>query len=213
MGVMGRPPVNLLSRTKIAREALAMYDRDGAANFSLRRLAEQLNVKSPSLYGHVAGQSDLVDAMRDLVQEEVGVSALDDPDWRSGISRHARSYRVAFGRHPEVSLLIARRPVGPSGIAWYDQQIAGFMSYGLDEQQALQLSAAIDFLVFGSMMLPHCESLAAGAHAEGQNDSDSDHPSLRASLTARRWDPHSADMFEWALDGLLDGIKPLFRRG
>ena len=41
-----------LSRAEIARAALAMVDRDGVDQFSMRRLAEELGVTAMAVYHH-----------------------------------------------------------------------------------------------------------------------------------------------------------------
>ncbi|GAA5124650.1 TetR/AcrR family transcriptional regulator [Alloalcanivorax gelatiniphagus] len=201
---MGRPSTNLLSRSLIARTALEMYQREGAQNFSLRKLAKQLNVQSPSLYNHIDSQDDLVDAMHDVIQEEVDAQVLDNRDWRQGISEHVRSYRSAYAKHPEVSLMIARRPILDSGLEWYDLQLRSFERYGLSSSEALHLSAAIDYLVFGSMALPYVEGFdkAAGEYRD-------DYPHIAKALDATAKDATNDEGFDWALDRLLDGLEPL----
>ncbi|WP_205471827.1 TetR/AcrR family transcriptional regulator C-terminal domain-containing protein [Nocardioides sp. SYSU D00038] len=205
---MGRPSTNLLSRDLIARRALEMYDAAGTAGFSLRKLAEQLGVKSPSLYNHIASQEDLVDAMHDVIQEEAEWVGLDPDDWRGSLAAHVRAYRRAYAAHPEVALLIARKPIVDSGLAWYDAQLRGFTELGLTSAEALRLSAAIDYLVFGSMALPYVE----GFHL-AVDDYRDDYPDLATALGSTPAEETNDEGFEWALQRLLDGIEHLVAPG
>lgn len=200
---MARPSTNLLSRSHIAREALEMYRQQGSQAFSLRKLAEQLGVKSPSLYNHIVSQEDLVDAMHDVIQEEVDTAMLEGDDWRAAITAHVHSYRAAYARHPEVALMIARRPIQASGLDWYDLQLRSFQRFGLAPAEALKLSAAVDYLVFGSMALPYVEGFGADSeYAE-------DYPYVANALRAVDRAETNEEGFAWALDRLLDGIAPV----
>ena len=60
---MGRPSRALLSREAIARAALEVVDESGADGLTMRALAHRLGVKAASLYNHVTGKDELLDAL------------------------------------------------------------------------------------------------------------------------------------------------------
>ena len=60
-----------LSRDRVVAEAMAPADEEGLAALSMRALAGRLGVEAMSLYHHVAGKEDLLDAMVDAVFGEM----------------------------------------------------------------------------------------------------------------------------------------------
>ncbi|MCA1844227.1 MAG: TetR/AcrR family transcriptional regulator, partial [Actinobacteria bacterium] len=58
-----RVPRNTLSRPLVVQAALALVDADGLEALTMPRLAEHLGVGTMSLYRHVQGKDDLLDAV------------------------------------------------------------------------------------------------------------------------------------------------------
>jgi AcrR family transcriptional regulator len=152
---MGRRSDLALSRDVIARAALAILDEEGRAALTVRNLAAWLGVQSPSLYNHVSSKAEILDAVTEIIGEGIDTASLDDPDWRRGMTRFARSYREAFRSHPDALALIARREVetGPA-LALYDAALGALLRAGWSPAQALELLAAIEYLVLGSALVP-----------------------------------------------------------
>ena len=53
---MARPRTPLLSRERIRDAALALIDRDGLAELSMRKLAQELGVRAASLYSRASSK-------------------------------------------------------------------------------------------------------------------------------------------------------------
>jgi AcrR family transcriptional regulator len=96
-----------LSRERIAVVALELLDEQGAGALGMRPLAARLGVQAPSLYHHVDGVDEVIRLMHDLVDREIDLSTLNDPDWRRGLVAYADSYRHAFLAHPAMMALVA----------------------------------------------------------------------------------------------------------
>lgn len=201
---MGRPSTNLLSRDLIAREALAMYDAEGEEQFSLRRLAERLGVKSPSLYHHISGLGDLVDAMHDVIEEDAGPAFLDPAAWREQLGMMVRTYREVYGAHRAVAMMIARRPVPELGVAWYDEQIGSLEAIGLTREDALRVSGTIEILVFGSLTITYPEAFDRTSPGFAER-----FPRLEGALASTPASDVDDLAFEWALESLLDRVARL----
>ena len=60
-----------LWRDRVLRTAMAHADEAGLEGFTMRRLAQLLDVVPMALYRHVANKDDLMDGMVDLVFAEV----------------------------------------------------------------------------------------------------------------------------------------------
>ena len=79
----GRPRTALLDRDRIGAAALALVDQTG--DFTLPELAQQLGVRTASLYHHVDGRAGVIELLRAKVKDEMDVTTLDDPSWQVAI--------------------------------------------------------------------------------------------------------------------------------
>ena len=86
-----------LSRERVLAGAVAVADSGGIAGLTIRSLAEELGVKPMSVYHHVANKEQILDGIVDIVFGEIELPS-GSGDWRSEISRRARSAR--HGRSP-----------------------------------------------------------------------------------------------------------------
>ncbi|MFC9326145.1 TetR/AcrR family transcriptional regulator [Kitasatospora sp. NPDC057015] len=207
---MGRPSRALLSREIIAGAALEVVDAHGPDGLTMRALAEHLGVKAASLYNHLAGKDELLDALAELVNAEIDLAplaGLGATGWRPGLAAYVRGYRAVFLRHPHTIALLARRRVeAERQLLGYDTLLAALGRTGLAPADAAETAAAIDYLVLGSAL----ETFTAGftrAAAEYRPR----YPALAGALEAsaeRGGGPAGLDDrgFELALGLLLDGL-------
>ena len=65
---MGRPATPKLSVEKIAAAALDLVDAQG--EFTMGEIAAALSVRPSSLYNHVAGKVEVIEAIRALIFKE-----------------------------------------------------------------------------------------------------------------------------------------------
>jgi AcrR family transcriptional regulator len=175
---VGRRSDLALTREAIARTALAILDEEGAAALTVRHLAATLGVQSPSLYNHVRSKDEILDAVVELIDDEIDTDCLADADWRRGVTAFARSYRRAFRAHPEALSLIARAAVETDpALHAYDAALAALLRAGWSPERALQLLASIEYLCLGSALVPFTGGFvrAPGEYAER-------YPSLAAAL-------------------------------
>lgn len=197
---MPRPSQALLSREIIARAALDMLDEEGAETLTMRALASRLGVKGASLYNHLASKDELLDAVSELINEEIDLRPLDRPDWREGVAQYARGYRRVWLGHPNTITLIARRRVAaPRALLGYEKLMAALVRAGCTASLAAEVSAAVDYLVLGSAV----ETYTAGFD-RAPADYRPSYPTLATALEdSARLDERG---FELALGLLLDGL-------
>ncbi|MGY1813595.1 TetR family transcriptional regulator [Blastococcus sp. SYSU D00820] len=202
---MGRRPGLVLTRESIARTALAILDEEGAEGLTVRRLAGRLGVQSPSLYNHVASKKEILDAVTELIDEEIDTDCLDDPDWRRGMTAFARSYRRAFRAHPHALVLIAREAVETEpALRAYDAALGALLRAGWGPVPALQLLASIDYLALGSALVPF-----TGGFVRRPAEYAGRYPSLAAALAGAPDLPAVDDAgFERGLAALLREEPP-----
>ena len=107
---------SVLSKQRVVFEAIRLADREGVDGLSMRRLAGMLGAGAMSLYHYVASKEELLDAMIDIVFEEIELPP-DEIDWQSAMRQRAVSARQVFARHPwAIGLIDSRTSSGPSNL-------------------------------------------------------------------------------------------------
>ena len=97
-----------LTRERVVDAAIALVERDGLGELSMRRLAAELGAGTMSLYNHVADKDDLFDAMVEHVLAPVRISTSDD--WREVVATWATDSRAALlDRRDLIPLVVAPR--------------------------------------------------------------------------------------------------------
>ena len=135
---MGRTP---LTRERIVDEAIALVEREGEDSLSMRRLGSALGVKAMSLYHHVDGREELVDAMAARTFE-----ALRELDvagkWQNTMTQFARALREVAFAHPRTFRLVGAQPLdAPHAVA--ERLVHGLVTAGFDRPEALALYRAV----------------------------------------------------------------------
>lgn len=149
-------PTQPLTPRRISQEALALVGESGYAALTVRALARRLGVKSSSLYNHVATKDDILDGMADLLGERIDVRSSLAADSAGGVlHRFAHSYRAAFRDHPELTAILARRPVRPRALDVYDEVLGALVERGMSPEDARHALAMVEVVVMGSVVLTY----------------------------------------------------------
>ena len=116
-GAAGAPPLTPRVR-EIVSTALALLEEHGAEALTMRRLADQLGIRAPSLYKHLAGKSELETAMiavgfeglaTVLEQAAAGSGQARGPGPRlAGLGTAYRGFALA---RPHLYRLMTERPL------------------------------------------------------------------------------------------------------
>ncbi len=204
---VGRPRTPILSREGIRATALTLVDRDGLEGFSMRKLAQELDVQAASLYSHYRTKDDLLSDIADEVTHHVDVSGFEAGDWRHGIAIWARSYRTALAAHPNLVPFIAAGPGRrDEALRRADVVHGALVAAGWPPRQATLIGASTKYLVVGAAM----NSFARGFDADVRVYRDR-YPNLSQ---AHRLTEHAAeideDSFELALSAFLDGLSNVY---
>ncbi len=85
---MPRPAQPLLSYSSIVATALAIIDADGLDAFSLKRLAQEMNVQAPSLYHHFPDKASILEAVAQAIVRETPAAAPPRPRGLDRVLRH-----------------------------------------------------------------------------------------------------------------------------
>lgn len=209
----GRVPRNTLSRDRIVDAALALLDDDGLDALTMSRLAERLGVGTMSLYRHVDGKDDLIDAVAGQVLGGVHVPDGDPGDWQGRVVGYLRALRQQALAHPALSRILADRglTVGPV-FDRLEQVHAILLAAGFAPRDAVRTFYALLTYVFGFVMweLPRVHQQPPGAYdaawttALDRLDPDA-YPTLHA-LRDTLPTAASDDQFEFGLDHLIAAL-------
>lgn len=204
---MARPRTPLLNRALIRDAALAVIDEDGLAALSMRRLAERLGVQAASLYSHYATKDEVLDAVADLLTEQVDTSGFAAGTWQEGLTTWARSYHAALAAHPNAV------PVVASGtgrraqfLAMADAVHGGLVGAGWPPRWATMVSGSVKYLVIGAASTPFGSGFADDVQVYLDR-----YPNLtQAHRLREQAERIDADSFELGLQSLVRGLEERF---
>lgn len=206
-----------LSKQRVVLEAVRLADSEGVDKLSMRRLASVLGAGAMSLYHYVASKEELLDAMIDIVFEEIELPP-EDADWQSAMRRRAVSARQVLARHPwAIGLMDSRTSPGPANLRHHEAVTACLRRAGFSVLLATHANWLLDSLVYGYAMqeatLPFDTADELADMAEDvylpQLPPD-EFPYLNesaAALVAAGYDP--AEEFIFGLDLALAALEPL----
>lgn len=209
----GRPRTAVLSREKIVDAAFTVLAEQGAAQFSLARVAKSLGAQRPALYNHIADKDELISLMRDAVTEDIDWSAFGEVPWDEAFVPMAWSYRAVFAREPELSTLLAVTPMRSSTRSFRnrDRCVRALMEAGWPEHSVTSVIVAVESFVIGSGL-----DLLAGPDGLSVDAVDQDDPEMSAFRQAleRAHQHHmetgrsaADDAFVIGLESLLSGLR------
>jgi len=136
------------------RAAVAIADKEGLAEVSLRKVAAKLNAGPMRLYTYTSTKEGLLELMVDAIYAEIAGRPLTRGDFRKTLRSIAESMREAARKHPWfVDLLGRRPPLGPHALEHYEQSLAALSN---DEgftniDDALQAYATLNAYVVGAI--------------------------------------------------------------
>ena len=211
-----RPP---LTRERVLRTAIALADQGGIESLSMRKLAQALDVVPMALYRHVANKDELLDALVDVVIDEID-PPLEGADWKTALRARILSARRALLRHPWASRLMeSRKTPTPVVLGYMDSMIRMFRTGGFSLDLTHHALHAMGSRMFGftqelfndtSETDPETNEEMFGAMADT-------YPYIFEIYTTISHDdastvgPGCDDQFEFefALDLMLDGLERL----
>lgn len=152
-----------LTRERIVAAAIAIADRHGMAELTMRRLAAELGVATMSLYRHVPGRDDLVLAMVDAAIGAIRLPPRHPGGWRAGLELAARQEWAAFQRHPWLgpSMSLTRPQMTLNGLRLTEWVLTTLGGTALDLEDRMYVQIALFTYVRGvaSALEPEAEAI------------------------------------------------------
>jgi AcrR family transcriptional regulator len=128
---------NPLSRRQIVDAAVRVLDAEGVEALTVRRLGQELNTGSATLYWHVSGKDELAELVYDQVMGAIELPGPDPGRWREQMrDLGMQSYRVLLQHNDLVRLSLGRIPVGPNMLRVMEWSLGLLRSAGMPEQVA-----------------------------------------------------------------------------
>ena len=131
------------------RAAVALADKRGAEELTMRKLAKELGVEAMSLYNHVANKDDLLDGMIDIVFSEIGVPS-PGGDWKEELRRRAVSTRAVLARHPwAIGEMEGRTGHGPANLRVHNAVLGCLRAAGFSVELSVHAYSVQDAYIYG----------------------------------------------------------------
>jgi AcrR family transcriptional regulator len=212
-----------LTLPRIVAAAIALADRDGLGDLSMRRLAGDLGVATMSLYRHVPSRDDLLLAMIDTTIGSVALPARPPGGWRAALDLVARREWDLFKRHPWLgpSMSLTRPQMAPNAMGLTEWVLAAFDGTAVPFTERMYVQVLLFSFVRGlsSALEPEVEAqresgLTADEWMQTQEQTlvrimRSDAFPHFTALAEEEFDLDLDRLFEFGLTRLLDGIEPL----
>jgi AcrR family transcriptional regulator len=160
-----------LDHEAVISAGFSILDRNGTDGVTLRAVADLLDVRSPSLYSHVAGLQGLLDDLAIAATAAFGAALRDSAVGVAGdeaIRAFAASYRRWAMTHPARYGLTLRsvdhshrRRAGSDAVETMDAILA---HYGLEPREARRVGRSLRASLHGFVTLQAADSLGRGDH-------------------------------------------------
>lgn len=138
-----------LSREIIIKTAFALLDEYGEDEFSMRNIAQRLNVQAMSLYNYVKNKEDLLDGIVEIITCEVKIPQ-PSPNWKLDLRNAALSFYEILLRHPNVLPVISTHsPITEKGIEQVERLLLILKDTNMSGQEAFSLIHIIIAYVIG----------------------------------------------------------------
>ena len=203
-----------LTADRVLSGALALADEIGIDDFTIRRLADVLDVKPMTIYHHVPSKEAIIDGMVDVVFSEIGL-----PDaalgWKAAVRGRCASARVVLARHRWAApYMESRTSPGAATLAHHDA-VLGCLRSGMSIEMTAHAYAMLDAFVYGFALqeatLPATagEEMAQLATEMFEHFPVDKYRHLAEFTTQHVMQPgyDFADEFDFGLDLILDGLE------
>lgn len=218
-----------LSREIILDTAIALVERDGLPQLTMRRLGAACGVEAMALYRHVHSRGDLLTGIIDRIVDRLHADQLaarrQEDGWQDYLVRLAHGVRQVALEHPQVfPLLATQAPEAPwvrpplRSLRWMETFLETLISSGFDDTAAVAAYRSYTTFLLGQLLL---EVHARGAElhpdeailddGDPPNRNLGDYPCLQR-LQPKLSEDHSTEEFEEGLEALLDRLELLVAR-
>lgn len=198
---------------------MKIVDAEGIDRLTMRRLADDLDVGTMTLYGYFRTKDEILDGMADLILGEMTADGprMDDPG--EAVLYVANALRAAMRKHPSVVRLFSSRPISGLGAlrGGFEGPLAVLQAAGFHGETAVRVFGTLLTYTLGFTLyqLPRPwgpESPDVAEHrrrrrAFYESLSIAEFPNL-VQLAEPMTAIASEEQFEWGLRAIVAGFAP-----
>ena len=208
-------PSKKLTAARVIEGAVGLADRIGTDAMTIRKIADEIDVKPMTIYHHVANKDAIIDGMVDYVFTEIDQPPTDT-DWRSAMLVRCHSMRQVLAEHPWAApLMESRRSPGPATLAHHDAVLGCFRSAGFSLTLTGHAYAIVDAFLYGfalqeaSLPATGGEEMAELAGEIAEHMPADLYPHLTEFTVKRVMQPgyDFGDEFDVGINLILDGLE------
>lgn len=142
-----------LTRDEIVQAAIQLLDEAGLEGLSLRRLADRLGVRAPTLYWHVRDKRQLLDLMAEAIIAQVEPEELSRPRhgqpwWEWLAERSQRAFQALIAHRDAALVMAGNRPTDRT-LPHLEDILGTLVAVGFPPTEALQSVVSLGTLVMG----------------------------------------------------------------
>ena len=225
-----RGPRPSLTLARIVDTAMAVADADGLDAVSMRRVADELDVTTMSLYRYVPSKDALLELMLDAGAGIPPEDLTPPGPWRQGLERWARAIKAVYRRRPWLlHVPITGPPMGPNSLAWMESALAPLEGSELTYDDMLYVLLLLTVYVRGEAQLGFGIAEAEQRTGVSVQERDEVYAQMMQALVSSGQYPTLARIaasgvfelaeedpdaeFEFGLSRILDGIEALVHAG
>jgi TetR/AcrR family transcriptional regulator, tetracycline repressor protein len=206
-----------VTRDEIVAAALALLDEAGLDGLTLRRLADRLGIRAPTLYWHVRDKRELLDLVASAIMDQA-LAGWREPrpgqawwDWLAGRARVMRSALLA---HRDSAMILAgNRPTGQA-LPGIERQLQALTGAGFSPPDAMLALQALNAYVIGEVLDTQGEAARPGSspaqapsQAAGPAPMGTAFPLISAAMAALEPFGSSDQRFEHGLSLIITGLR------
>lgn len=230
-----RGPKPGITLEQIVLTAISIADQQGLAQVSMRKIAEQLQVGTMSLYTYVPSKAELFDLMLDRTYAEHTLAGRQFDGWRAALELRAQEDWDRYQRHPwMLQISGARSLLGPNETELYELTLRNLLGIGLNGREMSYVVSLVTGYVRGAAQSA-VDALLAAQQTGMTNEEwwaareplfdayfDSQRfPTIEALAREGVFDPlgegdylldRAIEEFRFGLQRVLDGIEALIQR-
>ena len=170
----------------------------------MRRIAQELEVGTMSLYYYVKTKDDLIAVMDDALMAEALLPSLPK-GWRRAITEIATRTHSVFLRHPWALVSMLSAPPGLNAMRHMEQCLEALSETSMTAKKKLMLLAMVDDFVFGHALREAATDATIDVEFASAQIATGAFPRLAEVFGGGRIDA-GKDRFKVGLRVLLEGI-------
>lgn len=194
----------LLSREAIAEAACDLLDKAGFENFSLRRLAAELDVHVTTLRPYYKTKADLLQAVFHFIHDQLEHEQDPSAPWQQHLRTSMRSFKQLLIRHPYLPML-GPYSVVEVALSHIEKELAALARGGFSPAEAARAFDTVRLFVIGCAIAELKGSPTQDARFD--NRSTEARAAFPHLTDAGQYFQNRQDIFEFGLRGLLEFIE------